>query len=300
MYRAQISDIKNQKVLVQYEIAQKKIELNVKLLCVDLIRCNAMEKLLQQRLIDAETLENSSILLFEKGEYNMLELNKAKLNRLNAENMLDLIIIDKQAALERLKSLNGNKDILFTDTVFPMIKDINDFENWYLITKENIPELKVLKYNTEMNKTIERLSFAESLPKLEAGYMSEKVSDEQFQGVTLGITLPLWENKNKSKYAKLITEVSINEEKDREQAYYSQLKEIHNKLIALQENVSKYEATLNESNNSALLLKALDIGEISLINYLTELMFYYESMNKLSEMKTELCKSYFELMQYSK
>jgi len=299
MYRNQISDIKDKKLSVEYKNAEIEVRLNTKLICVDLIRYNAMEKILQRRVYDAVKLENSCLLMFEKGEYNILELNKAKLNRLNAENTLELITIDQQTNLERLKLLNGNNDINFTDTIFPAFEKIEDFENWFINVKENIPELKILKYKTEISKKCEKLNFAESLPKIETGYMSEKVADEQFQGITLGITVPLWENKNKGKYAKLKTDALLCEESEREQAYYSQLKEIHLKVSAIKRNIKQYETILHETNNSEFLLKALDLGEIGLIEYLTELMFFYESVDRLIEMKSELLKNYLILTQYN-
>ncbi|KAA6308963.1 hypothetical protein EZS27_039465 [termite gut metagenome] len=43
---------------------------------------------------------------------------------------------------------------------------------------------------------------AMGLPSFLAGYMSEKVVGEHFQDITLGISIPLWENKNRVKQAK--------------------------------------------------------------------------------------------------
>ena len=46
-----------------------------------------------------------------------------------------------------------------------------------------------------------KLSKSESLPKISAGYMSESVLSESFRGVTMGISLPLWENRNRTSAA---------------------------------------------------------------------------------------------------
>jgi hypothetical protein len=41
----------------------------------------------------------------------------------------------------------------------------------------------------------EKKPHALNLPKISAGYMSERVSTERFRGIT-GLSLPWWENKN--------------------------------------------------------------------------------------------------------
>ncbi len=43
---------------------------------------------------------------------------------------------------------------------------------------------------------------AEALPKFHTGYLSETVIDQKFQGISVGMSIPLWENKNKVQYAK--------------------------------------------------------------------------------------------------
>jgi len=51
-------------------------------------------------------------------------------------------------------------------------------------------------------------------------------------------------------------------------------------------------------NNSDLLKKALDKGEITLINYILELSIYYESVNNLLILERDMNKTIAELNQY--
>ena len=137
-----------------------------------------------------------------------------------------------------------------------------------------------------------------SLPKFQAGYMSEKVVGEQFQGVVLGISIPLWENKNTVKYAKAQSMALQSVETDRKIQFYNQLKALHNKAIGLQANVEGYREELLRFDNTDLLKKALDQGEISLIDYTLELSVYYESVNTLLFQELKLNKILAELKQY--
>jgi len=66
----------------------------------------------------------------------------------------------------------------------------------------------------------------------------------------------------------------------------------------LQKSANDYKSKLEAFNNSELLRKALDKGEISLINYMLELSIYYESVNKLLELERDMNKAIAELNQY--
>ena len=137
-----------------------------------------------------------------------------------------------------------------------------------------------------------------SLPKLQAGYMSESIVGQDFKGLTVGLSIPLWENKNTVKYAKANTVALENMAIDNKVQLYNQLKVLHTKAIELQNSSADYKSKLQSFNNSELLMKALDKGEISLIDYILELSFYYESVNNLLELERDMNKTIAELNQY--
>ncbi len=137
-----------------------------------------------------------------------------------------------------------------------------------------------------------------SLPKFKGGYMSEKVMDEQFQGIAVGLSIPLWQDKNKVKYAKAKKEAVESEIFDAKLQFYNHLQTLYAKANGLQKNVVEYRAELEPLDHSDLLLKALDAGEINLIDYIMELTIYYESVNKLLQLERDMKKSVARLKQF--
>lgn len=146
----------------------------------------------------------------------------------------------------------------------------------------------------------QKLNKAMSLPKLSAGYMSEKIVGQQFQGITAGVTIPLWENKNTVKFAKAKAIAVQSIESDSKLVFYNQLKTQYTKVKSLQKNVTGYRISLESLDNSALLKKSLDLGEISLTDYFYEISLYYESISTLLFAEKELNKAVAVLAQYSK
>jgi hypothetical protein len=84
----------------------------------------------------------------------------------------------------------------------------------------------------------------------------------------VGVSIPLWKNKKKVKYAKAKSIAIQNTTTDTKLQFYSQLKIRHTKLVSLQKNVADYRNQFSDFNNTELLQKAFDKGEISLTKYL--------------------------------
>ncbi|HBL77332.1 MAG: hypothetical protein A2W90_21825 [Bacteroidetes bacterium GWF2_42_66] len=297
-YKNQISDLKNEQAELEYLKQLKAIRLETKLICSDLIYINALKLESSKRLAHAQNIAESYKAIFDIGETSIIEFNKAKLNLLNTQKELESIKIERNSLWSELARLNGGQFIDFTDTVSDISVIPENFEQWYALAENNNPMLNWLKKEIEISEKQVGLNRAMSLPKLQAGYMSESVVGEQFQGITAGISISLWENKNQTKFARAMALASESMVSDYKIQFYNHLKALHEKAIGLQKNVLDYRSGLFSLDNSDLLKKALDKGEISLINYLSELSFYYESVNKLLELERDLNKSVAELNQY--
>jgi len=297
-FKNQISDLKNEQTELEYQKQLMDIRLKTSLICFDLIYAKALQMELTKRVEYARSIAKSYQVKFEKGETNILEYNKTQLNLLNVTKELESIGIERNALLVELAGLNGGQAINFTESVFQIAELPADFEQWYVLAEQKNPTFSWLKKEIEISQKQAGLTKAMSLPKLQTGYMSEKVVGQQFQGITVGLTIPLWENKNKVKYAEANSQALESIAADNKIQFYNHLKALHTKTIALQKNVYEYRSSLISFDSSDLSKKALDQGEISLINYLIEFSLYYESVNKLLELERDMNKTMAELKRY--
>ena len=110
---------------------------------------------------------------------------------------------------------------------------------------------------------------ASSLPKWSVGYMGEFVTGNTSQGVTIGLSIPLWENKNRVRQARqAATAVSQQADNARLQ-YRTHMRSLYNQAVQLQQTVTQYDAALSP-DGLALLTRAFEKGELPLLNYLLE------------------------------
>ena len=287
-YKNRISESKNRQAELEYLKQKKEILLETRKLCNNLIYQNALKAEILKRLEHAKSIASAINTKFDVGETNILEYNKAELNVLNVGKELEATAIERSFLLSELKRLNGGIEIAFDIKNFPALQLPTDFDQWYTLAEEKNPVLRWLKNEIEISENRIKLNRAMSLPKLQTGYMSEKTVEEHFQGVTVGLSIPLWENKNTVKYAKFQSEALQSIVTDSKMQFYNRLKTLFEKAIQLQKNTNDYAERLNMLNSSDLLKKAYDKGGISLIEYMLELSIYYESVNSLLEMEREL------------
>jgi len=297
-YKNKISSIKNEQVILEYQKQRKELLLYARFLCYDIIYTNALKTELSKRLIHAQSIADAYKSKLDLGETNILEHNKAELNLLNISNAMESLTIEQEALQAELTHLNGGILINFTESEFQMLVIPVDFEQWYVQAEMSNPLLNWLKKEIELTQKQISLNKALSMPKFKAGYMSESLVGQDFKGVTVGLSFPLWENKNTVKYARANAIALENAAYDNIMQHFSHLKVLHAKAISLQNSVNNYKSKLEDINNSVLLKKALDKGEITLINYILELSLYYESVNNQLELERNLNKTIAELNQY--
>lgn len=297
-HKSDLSDLKNEQVLLEYERQQKELFLHTRQICNQLIYLNSMLKEYSERIENARRMVTLFQTKFETGEANILDYNKARLGLLDLTKKAESLQITREKQLSELTRLNGGKAIEFQLSEFPVLVIPGDFENWYAQSEQNNPVLAWLKLETEVSRQNEKLNSALALPKFQAGYMSEKVEGEHFQGLTMGVSVPLWESKNKVKAAQAQTEVAQAVEQDNKLQFYNSLKTLHAKALQLQNSLNDYQKELELCNNTQLAAKALEAGEISMIDYIMELSVYYESFNNMIEIRTELHQTMAEMKQY--
>ncbi|HOU01036.1 MAG TPA: TolC family protein [Bacteroidales bacterium] len=297
-YRNHISEYRNIQVELEYEKQQRSIISQTRLVCNGLIYLNAMRAELAKRTENARKLADSYKTRYNIGEAGLIDYNKAQINLLKTIKDEESNEIEINALLAELKNLNGGIAVEFADSVFQLQNFTDDFEQWYVQSEQNNPVLQWLKQEVSISRKNEKLNTAMSFPKLQAGYMSEEVVGQQYQGITFGLSIPLLENKNAVKYARAKTAAIESVEADTKLQFYNNLKALHTKAISLQNSVNDYQLNLQKYDNSGLLHKALDKGELSLAEYLFELSLYYEIIDRLLVLKKSLGDTVIELNRY--
>ena len=134
-----------------------------------------------------------------------------------------------------------------------------------------------------------------NLPTFSAGFMGENVIGQRYQGVSVGVSIPLWANKNRVKQAKSAVRAAESRQTDTKQQFYSQLEILYQRTYGLKLAADTYRTSLANANNSSLLKKALDAGQISILDYIVEMGLYYNTVTQTLEAERDYQKAFAEL-----
>jgi len=278
--KSRLANGRNNLVEWQYKADRMNILLEAKQYCIELIYYNSLLKELYLRLEHAETIAKGYKDRMDRGDVSILEYNKVNLNLSTIQGEISRMEVERDALLAQLKRLNGGIDVVFNDADYGSRELPLNFNDWYVQAEDKNPVLTYVRNEIEVSQKQVSLSKAMNLPKFTAGYMSEKVVGQRYQGVSLGISIPLWSNKNQVKQAKASVAAAQSREADTKQQFFSQLQIQYSKAMGLKTTADKYRKSLANLNNTILLKKALDAGEISLLDYMVEMGLYYDNVNQ--------------------
>lgn len=299
-YRSQVVSGQNVQADLVYQQQAKEILQQARVFCVELVYQTKRYAELNERVKLAKELSEAYQTRFDKGDINIIEYNKTKLNLLNAEKAMQVAEVEIATLRAELQRLNGGEPMLDLLSNYSSYSLPLSFDQWFNEAKMNNPALESAMKEVDLSRKQEKLTKALNLPKITAGYMSERLLGTTHQGVTLGVSIPLWEGKNTVKYQKAQTVALEMQQKDSELQFYNTLKNQYHRAGTLFGLLRDYEEILSTSNNRTLLKKAFEKGQLSLINYLLELSVYYETIDQYMEKEKEYQLALSELQQWDR
>ncbi|WP_321515793.1 TolC family protein [Marinifilum fragile] len=292
--KAQIANTENYKAKSRQEIL-----LEAKLLCIKLIYYNKQKAELSNRLNNAERLNDLFQKRLEEGDATILEANKIKMLRLNTANQLKMIESKVSNLTDDLIKLNGGKQIDLNLHEYPLMSIDQDMKELLTQSLNADPQLKLLSTKEEISSKETSLVKTNSLPKFSIGYryLNSDIM-KQANGIKLGLSIPLWENKNKVKRARLLEQFSREEYIIGKMELENKFLKLFRNFLNLKKSMKEYEGVFTEKHYDTLLQKALTLGEISSIEYFTENIYYYESVDTYLEIEHEYYKTMSELLKF--
>ena len=272
----------------QYKESRMQLLLEAHHLCLDAIYYNAMCKELMQRKQYAEEITSAQQKRLEQGDINRIEYNQVKLDLAAVSAELMRCNTERAAVMAELQRLNGGEPLLIEATDYPAVAIANDFEAWYAEAEQKSPALAYVKQQIDVANRELAVRRADGLPTVSLGFMGEYVSGENYQGVKVGMSIPLWANKNRVRQAKAEVEAVKARQTDARQQFYSRLHNLFVQQRGLRQVVQSYKEALRATDNTSLLKKALDAGSISTMDYLLGARMYYDAVNQ----KMDACRAW--------
>jgi outer membrane protein TolC len=300
IYRHQIS--KDRIKSLEYFRTQKRQEilLETQLTCLEMIFLRKKNHELVKRAENAQKLFSLYKKRLEEGDATILDFNKVKMAVVNTSHRLK-INSTKLVNLEKaLIKLNGNQAISFKEKDYNAVDLPNSFSELSQQLLPMDPVNLVLQNEQRIAQKEISLSKAEALPKWSIGYrFLNSDLGKSSNGLKLGLSIPLWENRNKVRQSKQNLHYLEQNLSVHQLTIQSELEQLYLNCQSLKQSLQDYKKSFAGINTTALLTKAVKMGEISSIEYFMELSYYYDSYDAYLEVEQEYHKTVARLKRFS-
>ena len=265
--RGKMNRLKTNALDAQATAFRQQILLQAKEVCLDIIMLQRQQALLDERLKNAEELSAMYTRRLETGDANALETNKINLELLNVRTEARMNQTALNNKLKELLVLNGNQPLTpgrprpdttpdaqtLGLTEYPAVPLPADFHPLADELLASDPTLQSLQGESSAARKQISASKQGWLPKLELGYRRNTESGHPLNGVVVGFSFPLFENRNKVKIAKT---QALNIDYQKENAALqasSALWQLYEEAKNLHASMEEYERTFHQQQDLSLL-----------------------------------------------
>lgn len=309
--RSRLNRQRSQTLDTQAAALRQEVLLEAQELCIDIICLHQQLQIALERQHHAEELARIYQQRLETGESNVLEANKLNLEQLNARTETRRLQTQLEASLRQLWALGGNQQMgagrpmadpmpptaeALRLTDYPDMPLPDDFRPLCQELLQADPALLALKSQQEASRREQSVARQGWLPKLEVGYRRNTDSGHPLNGVVVGCSFPLFQNRGKATQAKATLMADRIENESARLATESALWQLYEEARTWQVAIREYQTTLEQQQDLRLLEQALTGGQINLTEYLLEANRLYESRDNLVRLQGDYHKSMARLL----
>lgn len=273
------------------ESERRRILLDARNLCYDIIMYRQTGALLAMQSEIAGRLLSLYGQRLETGDASVLEVNKIKVELMGVATAVAANDAALDAACRALDAMNGGNVIEFEADFYPLVEEIRDREAFieeYLGSDASVAAAEDAADAAAKEVSVNRQGW---IPKFEIGYRRNTAIREAEHGFLVGGSIPLFSNHRKVAMAKARSASAHSTLNSVRLQAESEVRSLLNEMEQTENAIRAYDEPLMRETLD-LLGKAVEGGEISLIDYFVEASTIYDNLSACISLKN----SYYKLL----
>ena len=257
----------------QINSVRQCVLLDARNLYIKIVYLNKQIEIVTEREYIARSLVDMYKTRLDAGDASRLDVNKVEIERLSQSSRLKMLINERNAAIADLVACNGGKVLPINATEiahYPLIAMPTSLDEVTAQWQEADANINMLRKQQQVAESFTAVSKEGWIPKFELGYKQAYEVGDMFYGLAVGVSLPLFKTSNevKTAQARALSLSLQNEVANAELT--AEVSQLYNEATTLKDALDDY-TLLSEQNNRDMLLKALEAGQISLIEYMSDI-----------------------------
>lgn len=269
------------------DVEKREVLHNAQSVYFHLVMLHQKAGALKARNQNAETLVELFAEGFAAGEISRPVLDKARIHAIGVQHDLQTTLSQITVNLQRLEQLNGGISITGLTFAYPSGQQIPDLQVLLANLPENNPHLVMAQLQISQKEMEIRHNRMANLPSFSAGYRSEAILDQSLQGFHLSLTIPLWQNRNVIRHARLEHEWAQANYLQHESELLVQISGLYQQLETLQNSYRQMKEVLEQEQILPGNLELLQSGQISFSEYLINADLVWEARKQYFQTEYE-------------
>ncbi len=274
--RGQLSDTLARQYDAEWNALRTSTLLEAQTTCIEIVALRMEQQVLERTARNDSLLAAAYSKKLDAGDGTMPELNRARIAaaRSSREARLGLSRIAAQYAV--LSRLASGAPVSFADREFTPAAPLPPIEGMLARYNRADPSIAAMESRFEAARLQSKVAKASSLPKLLVGYRGEFSGPEKLNGIKAGISVPIFANKSNVKRAQANELAAMNESRDLKITIGARLQQLYDYAAATMDCIDAHRGIVSTASNTEMLSRALEAGQISLLEYLDGVASYNE------------------------
>jgi len=271
----------------EYSLARIQTLLDARTMAYEYIALKDRLKLLEEKLKGYSALRDSWSELLIEGSVTRQDFNRLNLELSVTTSEISSVYAELKRLAISLDYISGGNSALLDSIDYDQFPepDVSDIDS---IRQELHPAYTV--YDREYTASQRELSLSRSgnLPDIEVGYGSEIIAGARYSGPTVGLSVPLWTNRNQVKLANARSSSVALAREAAHSSLKSDLESQYESYKLVKQNYSEVLENYSEFGDLGGLEQALSEKEITISEYFS----YIQSVYNIKEVIINLRKEY--------
>lgn len=294
--RSQMAKMQRSHFTADHALVRQKTLLEAKQLCIDLIALRRQKAVADERTQNAERIAEVYTSRLDAGKGNILEKNRADMELTAARNAVSMLQIEIEAAENRLRTLNGGEQIVFTDTEYAPLAELLPLAEMEALYSTADPALLVAASQVEIAEQSVKVERAKTLPQFTVGYKLAHSTGQHFNGVVVGMSVPIFSGYRNTRATKAQAAYAEAEHLSAVNDVRTSLAAMYERMEVLERSIAEYRQIESEmSDYRSYLSRAIEAGQISIIDYYSSLANYYDVVSARIDFERQLQQVHAEI-----
>ncbi|MDX9847685.1 MAG: TolC family protein [Tenuifilaceae bacterium] len=295
--RNQLAKTNDKLVDVNFKAARQEILLQATHVLLEYIQAKRMLTELDHRQKLASNMLNIIQKKVDAGQATTMELNNARLRLVEETQNASRVRSHKNILHRKMVMLNGGQELDATDSLL-LLLPLGEKDTIFNQFAHTDPRFSATHQEVALAEQNKSLVTHQGLPELNIGYQSEQTDAEHFTGFKVGLSIPLWGNSGNRRAAAIQLNSSQAQAHNQRVMLEMEFEELYQQTVSTRSQLDELQKALTSNNNLELTRRALEAGEISVIDFFNEVTFLYGLTDRVMELELEYAKLYSELHRF--